>query len=147
MIRPRGKLDGDWHLELEDAEVTMVVLDYRLSFNVTDSSLSTLHVILNCPFVARLGPDHDEWRLDPETTDPDLGRFAVSLKRQRLVKCRGTSAGVLLLGFDGGASVVLEPSDRYEAWDVSYAPSEDNATSFKIICMPGGERAVWGSDP
>jgi hypothetical protein len=146
MIQPRGELSGDWHLDLEEAQVILVSLDYRLSFTVTDDSLTRLNVVLKSPFIARLGPDPDECRLDPSTTDPDLGRFAVSLKTQRLVECRGTSAGVLLLRFDGGASVMLGPSDRYQAWEVAYAPSEDNAASFHIVCLPGGERALWGSD-
>lgn len=147
MIQPCGELDADWHLELAEADVTRVVLDYRLSFTVTDSSLNRFEVVLACPFIARLGSEHREYRLDPETADPDLGRFAVSLKTQRLAECRGTSAGALLLGFDAGASIAVEPSDKYEAWEVLYAPSESNAASFQIVCMPGGERAVWGPDP
>ena len=147
MIRPCGQLGGDWHLELEGAQVTMVVLDYRLSFTVMDDSLDSFNVILVCPFIARLGYDDHEYRLDPETADADLGRFAVSLKPQRLIECRGTSAGELLLGFDGGASVAMKPSGMYEAWEVNYAPSEHADASFKIICTPGGERAVWGRDP
>lgn len=143
----RGDISGDWQLAPTQAGVVMVALSYQLKVIVRDVSLDELEVTLLSPFTARLGSDDREYRLDPETTDPDLGRFAVALKDQRMIECRCTSTGVLVLRFDGGSSFEAEPSDSdVEAWEVIYSGSKNNQPAFQIVCRSGEDRVIWGPD-
>jgi hypothetical protein len=54
-------------------------------------------------------------------------------------RCFVRDSGTLELDFAGGRRVVVDPDDRYEAWEV--------AGRFGIICLPGGELAFLRDDP
>ena len=46
-------------------------------------------------------------------------------------------SGTLVLAFGDGSSLRVAPHDVYEAWTVAGPGGK------KIVCMPGGELAVW----
>ncbi|GAA2794694.1 hypothetical protein GCM10010452_23720 [Crossiella cryophila] len=49
-------------------------------------------------------------------------------------------SGLLLIEFDD-AVLRVEPDENYEAWSFA-GPDGD-----KVICLPGGELAVWAAQP
>jgi hypothetical protein len=63
-----------------------------------------------------------------------------SLLRQEVTSSVAEDTGTLVLAFSDGTSVRVEPDDVYEAWTIAGPGGK------KIVCMPGGELAVW-SDP
>jgi hypothetical protein len=48
--------------------------------------------------------------------------------------------GTLCLAFNGGASLRCEPDPQYEAWQVVGGDPQT-----LVVCMPGGELAIWDS--
>jgi Family of unknown function (DUF6188) len=68
--------------------------------------------------------------LDPGTFHPLLGRNVTASST--------TDTGTLELAFDNGMSLRVEPDDTYEAWTIA------GPNGRKIVCMPGGEVALWG---
>jgi hypothetical protein len=45
--------------------------------------------------------------------------------------------GQLTLRFAEGTSLTVRPDDKYEAWQLS------DDTGLLIVCMPGGDLAIW----
>ena len=50
------------------------------------------------------------------------------------------SGGMLTISFGGGAQIVVPPDELYEAWQVN---ADDGSL---VVCMPGGELAVWAPE-
>ena len=57
-----------------------------------------------------------------------------------VVSDASTVDGMLLLSFNDGSVLRCEPDDQYEAWQVV-----GGSPQYLIVCMPGGELAVWDS--
>lgn len=70
--------------------------------------------------------------------DPTRAAAALSLLRTTVgdVQLEG---GILRAHFSSGALLEVEPDEQYEAW--SWTGSDGG----RVVCMPGGELAVWGS--
>ncbi|QLY33824.1 DUF6188 family protein [Nocardia huaxiensis] len=51
-----------------------------------------------------------------------------------------TSDGQLRIDLDSGQRLVVEPDRFFEAWTVT-APGR-----YLVVCMPGGELAVWSQE-
>jgi hypothetical protein len=47
------------------------------------------------------------------------------------------NSGQLTLRFTGGTTLIVPPDDKYEAWQLR---DDDD---LLIVCMPGGELAIW----
>ncbi|GGL27945.1 DUF6188 family protein [Nocardia jinanensis] len=50
-----------------------------------------------------------------------------------------TADGTLRLEFDSGSSIEAFSDADYEAWSVV------GANGYRVVCMPGGELAVWST--
>jgi hypothetical protein len=57
---------------------------------------------------------------------------------RRTVASAATAGGALMLTFVDGATLRCDPSEDYEAWQVVGGSPE-----HLVVCMPGGELAVW----
>jgi hypothetical protein len=54
-----------------------------------------------------------------------------------LCEAHATENGTLQLEFESGSSIRVFADPDYEAWSVV------GADGFRVVCMPGGELAVW----
>lgn len=76
--------------------------------------------------------------VDP--TDPGTFLSVLPILRQRIIFLEIGLDSTLRVSVTGGFRLTVPPSD-YEAWSmVSWDKS-------RVICMPGGQLAIWGPDP
>lgn len=54
-----------------------------------------------------------------------------------LVEVRATEDGTLWLEYESGSSIRVFSDADFEAWSVV------GADGFRVVCMPGGQLAVW----
>jgi Family of unknown function (DUF6188) len=135
-LRLEEKTDG-YQVVLGDAQVTQVLLDYRLGITILDNDNDWLKLVIASMFSTRDGgPDVPTALIHPEKATSDLGALAVTLRFQRLSKCYIAKDGTLTLGFESGLTITVPPDAHYEAWDLDHK-------LFKVIAMPGGELAIW----
>jgi hypothetical protein len=80
-------------------------------------------------------------RIDFTLTEQGLkpDRFP-SLLNQSVTSASADYTGTLILGFDSGTSLRVEPDPDYEAWNIT------GPRGRMIVCMPGGELAVWSQE-
>ncbi len=68
-----------------------------------------------------------------------------SIVGQSVVNCVALKNGELHVNFAENVKMVVKPLDKVEAWEL-YEVAPD-LTGFRIICMPGGDLAVWTKRP
>jgi hypothetical protein len=74
--------------------------------------------------------------LDPETDLTQIER-AVRLDGRALQRLTAQRDGRLDLGLADGSSVIVLLDDRFEAWSLV------GPHGLRIVCLPGGELAIW----
>jgi hypothetical protein len=57
--------------------------------------------------------------------------------QSKTIKEVSTDGGTLRATFGDGRTLAVPPLDQYEAWEIR-GPGDQG-----IICLPGGELAVW----
>jgi hypothetical protein len=121
-------------LGLEGQTVTQASADFTVSLS-TDANYE---VRIETDFSLHT-PDGD-LHLSLGTGDVDETTFH-PLLRQKVRSSVAEDTGTLVLAFGDGTGVRVEPDDAYEAWTIAGPGGQ------KIVCMPGGELAVWsGTD-
>lgn len=127
--------DDGYAIRAEDAEVTQVLVDYRLGFIIADGGTETLRVTISTPFEFTPAGEMESVRIDPEGAEAALGRLVLEARHQRLTSCLVDKSGRLRMRL-GEMSIDVAPDSEYEAWDVDHP-------QFKLVAMPGGEVAEW----
>lgn len=114
---------------------TLISKDVEYSVGLTFTGSYFLR--LESPVV--VGTPANEFHLNPEDTTADFGPL------RDLVGCRVTEStadsGVLEVRFENGCRLRVDPDDSYEAWTLA------GPRGMKVVCMPGGELAVWRAEP
>jgi Family of unknown function (DUF6188) len=133
--------DGDgFNVSAGGSTVTLVLLDYRLSFRALDDDNVGLGVVIAMPFDAVERANGERVRIDPAKKSAALGQLAVGLRFRRLDSCSVAPGGILHLQFDNRElALTVPPHPSYEAWQL-------DGPSFKVIAVPGGELAIWRDD-
>ena len=70
--------------------------------------------------------------IDPTSVGPVLGVVGKQVERA------DTDGGALSLAFADGSRIQCKPHEDYEAWQVV-----GGSPQHLVVCMPGGEVAVW----
>ena len=63
----------------------------------------------------------------------------VALLHRTLEAAVAEDTGTLSVSFSGGASLSVQPVDKYEAWTLS------GAGGVLVACLPGGGLTSWGA--
>lgn len=72
--------------------------------------------------------------------DPDVNsRRLESLTGQTITTSVAEDSGALRVDFTHGARLRIEPDSGFEAWTVA------GPNGMKVVCLPGGELAVWSA--
>jgi hypothetical protein len=117
-------------LGLEGQTVTQVSADFTVSL-VTDANYE---VRIETVFSMRT-PDGDlNFPLGNDAIDPVPVRL---LLHQTVTSSAAEGSGALALAFSGGTTLRVEPHEMFEAWTIT------GPGGRKIVCMAGGELAVW----
>ncbi|ORA51976.1 hypothetical protein BST22_13730 [Mycolicibacterium chubuense] len=73
--------------------------------------------------------------------DPDEAFGPIrQLIRRAVVEATADESGLLRICFGDGTALQVPSDDAYEAWNVS------GPGGALVVCMPGGELAVWNKD-
>jgi hypothetical protein len=115
--------------------VTRVLLDYSITLQIADLDRPTVEFKLEGPF--------DDTAIDGTTLavqPEDLGVRAVEVAALRgavVGEINVSPAGVLTLAFEDGRRIEAAPDSGLETWSFV---SDDGG---RVICMPGGQIAIW----
>ncbi|MGH3544676.1 MAG: DUF6188 family protein [Mycobacteriales bacterium] len=80
-----------------------------------------------------------DFELSPGESNAEA-KYLHSLVGQKVTSATAEKSGALKIALDNGSYLRVEPDETYEAWTVA-GPS-----GLKVVCMPGGELAVWSSE-
>lgn len=78
-------------------------------------------------------------RFSPESSNADA-RPLTDLVGKLVESSETDTDGTLTLIFNNGSILRTEASKSYESWTVA------GPDGYKVVCMPGGELAVWQAD-
>ena len=118
---------------LEGLQISRCCLDYAFSFEVFDSLKETT-IRIESSFT--LSQNDSKFCLTPSKPE-DLGPV-YTLFGEIISKIHMYKTGVLHIVFGNGAQLQVNPSDKYEAWEIL------NTQGVRVVCMPSGKLAVWG---
>ncbi|MFJ2034316.1 DUF6188 family protein [Streptosporangium sp. NPDC087985] len=129
-----AELEGRWLLPCRGMQVIQVQVSYQLTL-LLDSGA---HVDMEAEAMLSHGPlsapDATMDRLVPERQEvaPALALFGATVLSSVAFK-----SGALGLVFDIGAHLSVKPDPQYEAWS-AHGPG-----ALLLVCLPGGDLAVW----
>ena len=120
-------------IELDGQTITRIVDQPPLAFGTGGGWAVTVESVLT--FSDANGSIRDFEGDDPETLTA-LG----SLLQGLTFRAAAVEDGSLRLAFTSGAELIASPDPHYESWSVAGPAGQ------RIVCMPGGELAVWAAD-
>jgi hypothetical protein len=104
--------------------------------------------------LAIFGDDHDSFLRIEEAFTLDRGESSVrlnpgepsslgpalALHNKLVTSAHVSQGGALVVSFSDNTRLKVRPNATYEAWEFNAS------TGLKVVCMPGGELAIW-DDP
>jgi hypothetical protein len=126
--------NGELSLPVEGLSIARCVVDHAFSLETfRDRDVVTLRI--EGPFtVTENGRQH---ALDP-TEPANLGP-AIALVRAVVRRARASAEGRLVVVFDDGREVTVEPNEDFEAWELI------GPKGAKAVCSAGGGVSTWGT--
>lgn len=83
--------------------------------------------------------NHGDTHISPGVDDA-AEKHVGALHHQKVTTAVATGSGTLIISFDDGTHLRVEPDDTYEAWTLA------GPHGMKIACMPDGELAIWSAN-
>jgi len=129
------ELDDKWVFEVNNLEVIQCLVDYAFSV-IMNGSGNDVQIGIESEFIYFQGTQRYELLAErgPTTICPALGVLHQELKSLEVHK-----SGILEIVFLNGDKIVVNPDPQYEAWTLN-GPDD-----LLMVCMPGGEIAIWSS--
>lgn len=130
--------DDHWEIVLHGRTVTRCCFDNYLVIDFLDEDNKLTYLRIGGPF--ELSDEDGTFLLSREEPNIEVGRVLTLLRRQ-VLGAVAQKSGQLQMSFEGGYQLVVNPKYEYEAWEL--------ADEFRnlMICIPGGDLAVWLSKP
>lgn len=117
---------------IEGQEISRICVDFAVALQTVDG----VELRIETAFAIAAS---DEARL-LSARDDDLGGVGghvLGLLRQRVATAVVHDSGRLELKFSGGARLICEPDEEFEAWILT-APGGE-----RVVCSPGGGTVRW----
>ena len=125
--------DNDYIINLPDAIVFRCIVDYAFSIEM---SLNNRSLVLSIETEFIINKNNTIHHLDIENKDSLIqGLLLIGKKVKRLEISHEGLAKVIL----ESAQIIVKSHDEFEAWQVH---TDDG---MLIVCMPGGDLAIWES--
>jgi hypothetical protein len=129
--------DDYWRVPLFGRTVSRFQIDSRLSIEFLDPDREYLMITIEQQFCLEL--EGVEYRLNPENPC-ELGPV-FSILHNTVQSALAYKDGTLKLEFTNGSKLVIVAHPKYEAWGLA------GDRGLRIVCLPGGDLAVWKPDP
>jgi hypothetical protein len=111
-------------------EVTKIEFDYQIRLLLDGRATVTI----GTPATLRI--DGSAVTVDPEEIDPNAAAF-IALRSREVTSASAAEDGTLHMSFAGDAELAVPPDPAYESWLMSHR------NGARIVCVPGGELAIW----
>lgn len=121
-------------LGLHGQSIISVDFSYTVSFDISGG----YEIRVETPFSLR-GSEGDHQISPGADLDVNSPRLA-SLTGQAITSSVAEDSGALRVDFAHGARLRVEPDSGFEAWTVA------GPNGMKVVCLPGGELAVWSAE-
>ena len=119
-------------LELVGQRITQETVDFAVSLR-TDADYE---IRIETDFTVHTPNGDIDYSIGETGLDPDKFR---SLLQRRVTSSAADESGALLLAFEDGTGLRVEPNETYEAWTIA------GPHGRKVVCMAHGELAVWSA--
>lgn len=138
-----AETEGGVEVHLRGFTVMRCVVDYAFSLDLARPDAAVrgqewAHVRIGGPFDYVV--EDTTRRLHAEERPEELGP-ALRLFRQTVESASITQGGTLQIQFSGRAFLQIPSLAAYEAWELTEGDGR------RLICMPGGEIAIFGAPP
>lgn len=134
-----ASINGRWQLPLIGCDVRQCIVDYALTL-ILDRDGEGFEVRIGDRFTFQPAGGGAGVVMDADPEPTGLGPV-LGLPRTSVTESAAFDGGRLTLSFADGSAIEVPPSEDYEAWEVT------GPRGLRLICMPGGEFAVWNPDP
>ncbi|MGE2736061.1 DUF6188 family protein [Mycolicibacterium vaccae] len=121
-------------LGLSGTVLESVLIDYTLRMQFSE----VYFIVVGSPFSATLAGEHIS--LSPEEDADEAFRPIYELVGETVQDAVADDSGTLRVRFRNGTQLEVPPDEEYEAWNVS------GPNGALVVCMPGGELAIWSGD-
>ncbi|UOE42911.1 DUF6188 family protein [Agromyces larvae] len=118
-------------LDLEESSITRVSFDFAVTLLLSNGA--EMRIETEGVFTPPIG---DEVGFDPEDARPVAG-VLLGLLREDVSLAEAGDHGALRIRTKTGMEVNVVSSPDYEAWGIVWPDGR------RVICMPGGELAIW----
>jgi len=119
----------NWTVSFDDGYVHLLQIDYRFGILIADRAES-IRVHIGSPFRFQ-GPDGTEAEVEPE--DPPTVAPALQIANGGVKSLAVSETGSLQIDFANGASLFVMASERYEAWQIGGAYSDEVGRAFRLM--------------
>lgn len=123
---------SEWKCIFDQGMVSLVRIDFRVTFVITDSS-STLEACIETPF--RIAIESLDTICVPD--DPRSLAPILPLTNARVESVVVGEFGHLTIDFGSNAAIKVNPDRSYEAWQLAAS------TGLLIVCSPGGKTVMF----
>ena len=135
MSRGLQRTRDGWRLPIEQRGVSRCIVDHAFALEFHEGEQSVVVRIEGSFTISHEGRVYRLTPAAPEQLGPAVGLFG------RVVRSATASTrGQLVIAFEDGPVLSVEPDARYEAWEMY------GADGVRAVCTPGGEIAVWQPD-
>ena len=129
--------DDYWVIPLRGRSLSRVIVGYGLTLEFLDPEDQQITIMIAGEF--RLESDGHDFILSHE--HPTALGPALGLLGQTVESARAHKDGRLEIKYAAGSKLSVMAAPSYEAWTVT------GMRWLRIICMPGGDLAVWKPEP
>lgn len=129
--------DDYWTIPLVGKPVCRFQMDFQLTLEFFEPEDEKTIVWISGEF--KLEMDGEKHALSAENREKIGPVF--SLFRKTVNSALAHKDGVLEITFREGARLTVGPDPNYESWGVT------GVRWLRVVCMPGGDLAVWSADP
>jgi hypothetical protein len=126
---------GRIQLPLTGCMVNRCCVDWAISLEMQKPDGDHFELRIGGVF-AFTAPGGNETLMRPEEDPVGLGPV-LACTRTAVESATAVDDGRLEMSFSDGSSLCVTPSPAYEAWELT------GPRGSKIVCMPGGELAIW----
>ncbi|MEU1077227.1 MULTISPECIES: DUF6188 family protein [unclassified Streptomyces] len=124
------ELDDRWRFPLAGLTVTQVRVDHQLGLRLGEDAE------INVETDAAM--DHrDGGPTTPLVPERQEVAAALGLIGRAVTEVTALKDGRLLVEFDQGTRLTVAADADFEAWNIT------GPDTFRVVCMPGGELAIW----